>query len=80
MEKFLADIIDLLKLKGVDYGDARVVETQTESIVVKNGIVEGITKSVDTGFGVYYSYLSKKMWITSPKSHSPPPFLTLIQF
>jgi TldD protein len=52
MEKFLAEIIDLLKLKGVDYGDARVVETQTESIVVKNGIVEGITKSVDTGFGV----------------------------
>ncbi len=60
MEKFLAEIIDLLKLKGVDYGDSRVIETQTESIVVKNGIVEGITKSIETGFGV--RVLKDKAW------------------
>ncbi|MCK4308280.1 TldD/PmbA family protein [candidate division WOR-3 bacterium] len=36
----------------VDYGDARVVSTKTESIMVKNGKVEEVEVSKSMGFGV----------------------------
>ncbi len=52
MDKFVRNIADSLRSQHVDYGDVRVVTRETESIVVKNGIIEAITHSTDTGFGV----------------------------
>jgi TldD protein len=52
MEQFLNNIIDNLKVHRVTYGDIRIVEQESESIVVKNGVVEAITHSTSIGFGV----------------------------
>lgn len=52
MDQFARQIADSLKSQGVDYGDVRVVTRESESIVVKNGIIEAITHSTDVGFGV----------------------------
>jgi TldD protein len=52
MDQFARGIADSLKSQKVDYGDVRVVTRESESIVVKNGIVEAITHSTDVGFGV----------------------------
>ncbi|MEO0155735.1 MAG: DNA gyrase modulator, partial [candidate division WOR-3 bacterium] len=52
MEKILKNIIDNLNLKKVTYGDVRLVQEETESIMVKNGIVEALTHTFDMGFGV----------------------------
>lgn len=52
MNQFTERIIDDLKSKRVNYGDVRVVVRESESIVVKNGIIEAITHSSDIGFGV----------------------------
>ncbi|MCX7994365.1 MAG: TldD/PmbA family protein [candidate division WOR-3 bacterium] len=52
MDRLLNDIIDNLKLKKISYGDVRLVEEETESILVKNGIIEALTHTFDTGFGV----------------------------
>jgi len=37
---------------SINYGDARIVETEYEHILVRNGNVESYTKSNDVGFGV----------------------------
>jgi TldD protein len=52
MKEFMKRIIDILQVKRVDYGDVRVVERETEFIMVKNGIIEAITHNTDRGFGV----------------------------
>jgi TldD protein len=52
MNKFAQRIVDSLKVKKVDYGDVRVVVRESESVVLKNGIIEAITHSSDTGFGI----------------------------
>ena len=52
MKKFMKRIIDTMELKRVDYGDVRVVERETEFIMVKNGIIEAITHNTNRGFGV----------------------------
>jgi len=52
MEKFIANIIDTLKVKKVDYGDVRVVEEEIESIILKNGIIETLSHNTDIGFGI----------------------------
>ncbi len=52
MDHFIKNIIDSLKQKKVEYGDVRVVEYETETIVLKNGIIEAITHSSSAGFGV----------------------------
>ena len=52
MVEFTERIVDDLKSKRVNYGDVRVVVRESESIVVKNGIVEAITHSSDAGFGI----------------------------
>jgi len=52
MKQFAANVIDSLKAKRLTTGDCRVVETLTESIEVRNGIVDSITRSTDLGFGV----------------------------
>lgn len=52
MNKFAQRIIDNLQVKKVGYGDVRAVARESESIVLKNGIIEAITHSSSTGFGV----------------------------
>ena len=52
MKDFLQISIDGLASKKVDYGDCRIVETQHEDIIVRNGIVEAITQTNDLGFGI----------------------------
>ncbi len=41
-----------LKRKGVDYADLRKVESHSQRIGVKNGEVEGISYSQNSGFGI----------------------------
>lgn len=52
MRSLAESIIDLLKLKKVDYGDVRVVRINEEYIVVRNGIVENIIRTHNEGIGV----------------------------
>lgn len=52
MDRFAKSVADSLRAKKVDYGDVRVVQRESESIVLKNGIIEAITHSSDVGFGV----------------------------
>lgn len=52
MEKILKNIIDSLKLKKTEYGDVRLVQEESESITIKNGIIEGLTHNSDMGFGI----------------------------
>jgi TldD protein len=52
MKQFMRGITGNLKVKKVDYGDVRVVEREVETIVLKNGIIEAITHTTDTGFGI----------------------------
>lgn len=44
--------IDRLKQLGVDYADARFVETKREDVIVRNGKVEAVNRGVDTGVGI----------------------------
>lgn len=52
MDKILEKVIDTLKLKKVSYGDVRFVQEESETIMVKNGIIEALTHNFDMGFGV----------------------------
>ena len=44
--------IDRLKKLGADYADARFVETKREDVIVRNGKVEALNRSVDAGVGI----------------------------
>ena len=44
--------LDLAQSAGAQYADIRVVENRTESIQVKNGVVESIHFSDSIGFGI----------------------------
>jgi len=44
--------LDLAKLKGARYADIRVVQNRTETMSVRDGVVEAMTASENTGFGV----------------------------
>ena len=52
MEEFLKKVADNLKMKRVEYGDIRIVERESESIVLKNGVIEAISHDTNIGFGV----------------------------
>lgn len=52
MKELVGNILDLAKLKRVDYADIRVVHRRTEEIGVKNGNVEAFTHDEDSGFGI----------------------------
>ncbi len=52
MKTFTHNIIDSLRSKKVDYGDVRVVAEVHEVLMIKNGVLEAVTRSSDTGFGV----------------------------
>ncbi len=52
MKNLIQNILDLAKLKKVDYADIRVVRRQNEEIEVKNGMVEALLNDEDFGFGM----------------------------
>ncbi len=52
MEDLLAQAMNLATVRGAQYADIRAVHNVTESLVVKDGIVESITLNDTIGFGV----------------------------
>ena len=52
MKDRLREIIDYIKSKKIDYADARYVERKTESITVKNGQLEAISRDEGRGVGI----------------------------
>jgi TldD protein len=48
----LREIIDYLKSMGIDYADARFVERRNESITVKNGQLEAVSRNGGRGVGI----------------------------
>src|SRR5579859_2759020 len=47
-----ARALDTARQRGATYADVRVLRNQSESIAVKNGIVEALAMNEDQGFGV----------------------------
>ncbi|MCK5657598.1 MAG: TldD/PmbA family protein, partial [Deltaproteobacteria bacterium] len=52
MKTLMTRALDLAQSAGAQYADIRVVENRTESIQVKNGVVEAINFSDSMGFGI----------------------------
>jgi TldD protein len=52
MKALMMRAIDLANLRGAQYADARIVRTMTESLSVKNGIVDALNMDESIGFGV----------------------------
>jgi TldD protein len=52
MKDLVENILDVAKVKKVQYADLRVVRHQIEEIEVKNGNVEALTRDEDFGFGI----------------------------
>ncbi len=52
MKTLMSRALDLAKVRGAQYADIRVVENQTESLSVKNGVVETLDFTDTIGFGV----------------------------
>jgi len=44
--------VDLMKRRGVDYGDVRVIESRDEDISVTNGVAESVSRQQSRGLGV----------------------------
>jgi TldD protein len=56
MKALIQNILDLAKLKRVDYADLRMVRRQSVEIEVKNGKVEALISDEDFGFGIRILY------------------------
>jgi len=52
MREFTSACLDAAALAGATYADVRVTDTETQSISVRNGVVEGIESGTSFGFGV----------------------------
>ena len=52
MKDLIHHILDVAKMKKVDYADIRVVRWQNEEIGVKNGKVDALIHDSDLGFGI----------------------------
>jgi len=52
MKKLISRALDLAQMRGAQYADVRVVENRTQSLVVKNGVVDQTDFSDTFGFGV----------------------------
>ena len=52
MKTLMSRALDLAQSHGAQYADIRVVENRTESMQVKNGVVESVNFSDSMGFGV----------------------------
>lgn len=52
MKELIEHILDLARLKRVDYADIRLVTRESEEIEIKNGKVEAFVQEEDSGFGI----------------------------
>ncbi len=53
MAESIADVVlNIAQLAGAEYADVRVLDTERESIIVKNGRLKSAQRSVSAGFGV----------------------------
>jgi TldD protein len=52
LKEFMMRALDLAERRGTQYADVRMVVNRTESISVKDGIVEGLNSSETQGMGV----------------------------
>lgn len=52
MKEFAKKVLAALPAKGVDYADVRVTGHLSENLSTKNGSVEAVTRSSDSGFGI----------------------------
>ncbi len=52
MKQFCGECLDAATAAGASYADVRVTDTLTQSLSVRNGVVEGISSSSSLGFGV----------------------------
>ncbi len=52
MDELIARALNVAQLRGATYADVRVVETAWQSLLVRNGAVQGIAQTEDVGFGV----------------------------
>ena len=52
MDELLLRALDQARMKGAGYADVRMVETNQERFVVRNGVVDTLSKDQSLGFGV----------------------------
>ena len=52
MDELISRVLDLAMVEGASYADIRLVNTDRESYVVRNGVVDNLSTSQSTGFGV----------------------------
>ncbi len=52
MKELTDRVLNLAQTKGASYADIRIIDLEIQRIVVKNGIVEGISLDTGQGFGV----------------------------
>lgn len=52
MSDLALEAVELLKRRGVDYGDIRIIESRHQDIAVTNGVVESVSEQRTHGFGV----------------------------
>lgn len=52
MQELMMRAMNLASTRGAQYADVRIVHNLTESLIVKDGIVEGISLDESIGFGV----------------------------
>ena len=52
MDELIARALDLAAVQGASYADVRLVNSDRETYVVRNGVVDTLSASQSTGFGV----------------------------
>jgi len=52
VDELVARVLNAAELAGASYADVRVVETRHQALLVRNGLVDGVSWSEDVGFGV----------------------------
>src|SRR3990172_1280131 len=52
LNNYISRALDLAKIRGADYTDARIVQTTEQTFAVKNGTVDALSYDESTGFGV----------------------------
>ena len=52
MDELVARALETTRLKGAGYADVRVVQTEQERYVVRNGVVDTLSTDESMGFGV----------------------------
>ncbi len=71
MRDLTARAMNLAQVQGASYADIRIVHTTTQTLTVKNGVVEAITENESTGFGV--RALADGAWGFASSADATPP-------